>query len=102
MDSVIIIKMLVYNAVSSQCLDNSMYLLYRDIYFLIYVACQTGNLRLQGSSIQGRGRVEVCIGNVWGTICDNLWNSADASVVCKQLGYSRFGKFNMHFSISLI
>ena len=54
-------------------------------------ACQSGDLRLQGSDIQGRGRVEVCIDNVWGTVCDTSWSSADASVVCRQLGFSRFG-----------
>lgn len=51
-----------------------------------------GDLRLQGSSIQGSGRVEVCLNNVWGTVCDDIWDSADANVVCGQLGFSRFGK----------
>ena len=57
-------------------------------------ACKNGDLRLQGSSYQGRGRVEVCGNNVWGTICDNSWDSTDARIVCKQLGFSRFGKQN--------
>ena len=55
------------------------------------IACRTGDLRLQGSSVQGSGRVEVCINNAWGTICDNSWNSNDARVVCKKLGFSIIG-----------
>ena len=60
----------------------------------MYSACRNGDLRLQGSAIKGRGRVEVCVHNVWGTICDNSWNSNDARVVCNQLGFSRFGKLH--------
>ena len=34
-----------------------------------------------------KGRVELCINNVWGGICNNSWDNVDASVVCKQLGF---------------
>ena len=38
-----------------------------------------------------RGRIEVCNGSVYESVCDDEWDYTDASVVCRELGFSFYG-----------
>ena len=41
-----------------------------------------------GGSNEYEGRLEILWNGVWGTVCDDAFSNVDATVVCRQLGYS--------------
>eukprot|EP00731_Ephydatia_muelleri_P036913 Em0353g2a len=53
-----------------------------------YSSCPDGAVRLSGTGDASLGRVEICVNNQWGTVCDSGWDNSEARVVCRQLGFS--------------
>ncbi|KAI8789972.1 galectin-3-binding protein, partial [Biomphalaria glabrata] len=51
-----------------------------------------GDVRLIGGSRRYMGTVVIFHDGKWGAICDSQWDKQDATVVCRQLGYSRVVK----------
>ena len=58
----------------------------------MYSNCANGDVRLRNGATLNQGRVEICVNNAWGTVCDDGWGELDGNVVCMQLGYQQAGK----------
>ena len=64
------------------------------VFYFKTAGCMHGAIRLAGS-VSSQGRVELCLNNTWGTVCDNMWGATDAGVVCRQLGFSRYSELQI-------
>ena len=53
--------------------------------------CIDGGVRLMDGQTTTEGRVEVCLGGQWGTICTHQWTQENTDVVCGQLGFLSAG-----------
>ena len=58
--------------------------------------CEHGQVRLVGGNATA-GRVELCVHNTWGTVCDDFWDVNEARVVCRQLGLPYLSKYIINF-----
>ena len=57
------------------------------------LACASeGSIRLVGGTTVEEGRVHICYNGVWSTVCQDTFDVADATVVCRQLGHSAASK----------
>ena len=73
-------------------------------HFLVYVFFKTssflvqcrsnGTIRLMDGANEREGRVEVCMGGYWGTVCSDGWSEEDALVVCRQIGYDTLSELD--------
>ena len=91
-------KLCPFHFSSSSSLPSSLYHRLSRFYPASENPCQLGNnyLRLVNGSTAAEGRVEVCVGDEWGTIAsDYTWDTRDARVICKQLGYSGEGNTSL-------
>ncbi len=68
------------------------------LHIIVIEPCTDGDVRLFGGEDEAEGRVEVCVGNVWGSVCGNSWHIGAGAVVCQQLGYQGASTVDLSFS----
>lgn len=56
--------------------------------------CSRGDVRLVNGTTPFEGRVEVCINNAWGSVCDSTFSQDEANVICSQISSQSNYRFN--------
>ena len=55
------------------------------------IGCPEDDVRLVGSELDNKGRLEFCQGGVWRVICQGGMDPVSATVACRQLGHDPIG-----------
>ena len=61
-------------------------------YVVFSATCLDGEMRLMDGETEMEGRLELCLGQRWGTVSNEGWTETDAEVVCRDLGYEIYSK----------
>lgn len=75
----------------------TIYLSTSSILLLAYITgtiqCASGSFQLVGGSAPSEGKVEICLGGNWSTICayPSHSDSTNAAAICRQLGFQSSG-----------
>ena len=78
-----------YDQYVGTCIIQQLFLLLGQV-----TECSDTDIRLAGGRVsvnETSGRVEICYGGIWGTVCNDYWDNREAAVVCRQLGRSSEG-----------
>ena len=59
--------------------------------FYTMLGCTAGEIRLAVGTNHTEGRLEICLNNEWGTVCNQTWSEINSQVVCRQLGLASTG-----------
>ena len=80
------------------CTEGSVRLLAGMDYDYYYGGLDADYANLYIKDTLSQGRVQICIGGQYTKVCDDFWDNQDASVVCRQLGFSSSGELRtIHF-----
>ncbi len=63
--------------------------------------CSNGEIRLARNSTPFEGGIDVCVGTVWGTVCNDFWGPNEVRIACRQLGFQVSGESHISYYIQL-
>ena len=59
-----------------------------NIHVATWVPDRQGTIRLIGGPNNSSGRLEIFLGDSWGSVCNKGWSHSESLVACQELGFS--------------
>ena len=84
--------MTIYWNIAATCIEGTVRLLVGNDYAYYYGEVNSDYGYTYIKDTLSQGRVQICIGGEYTRVCADLWDDQDASVVCRELGFSPYGE----------